>query len=150
MQLERNATYTTAECPNHHAIGRYFRAWDGQVYYCESYRYGPDYTMVNVVDRAVRKEVSDRAIGRTFHEMGTADRPAVPAEIRDIEKYAVDTLAAPEELVSRDVHDKDCVALPQTTALFYSKAEANRFVRAIQKASVERLAELAAKAAAAA
>lgn len=150
MQLERNTTYTPAECPNHHAIGRYFRGWDGQVYYCDSYHWGPDYGMVNVVDRSVRKEVSSAAIGRTFHEVGTADRPACVNEVRDLEKFAVDTLAEPADLACVLMDDKECLGLPHSTALFYSKWEAEKFVRSIQKASVDRIAEQAAIAARAA
>lgn len=146
MLEDRNARYTPAEKPNHHAIGRYFRAWDGQVYFCDSYQWGPDYGMVNVVDRTVRKEVSTAAIGRTFHELGTADRPACVNDICDMEKYAVDTLVAPEDLTAVLLDDKDCVGMPHSTALFYAKYEAERFIRAVQKAKTDRIAELADKA----
>lgn len=149
MQPDRNEILTPAERPNHHAIGRYFRGWDGQVYYCDSYQWGPDYGMTNVVDRTVRKEVSTAAIGRTFHEVGTADRPAIVNDICDMEKLAVDTLVPPEALAATLLEDKDCLGLPPSTALFYSKWEAQRFIGMIQKAAEDRQAELAAKAASA-
>lgn len=145
MQNDRNKLLTPVEAPNHHAIGRYFRGWDGRVYYCDSYIWGPDYGMVDVLDRSVRKEVSSAAIGRTFHEVGTSDRPTTVNDICDMEKLAVDTLVPPADLTTTLLQDKDCLGLPHTTALFYSKWEAERFIRMIQKADEERLAELAAK-----
>jgi hypothetical protein len=145
MYNDRSVIITPLTNPNHHAVGRYFKGWDGQVYYCDSYQYGPDYGMVNVVDRTVRKEVSSAAINRTYHEVGTQNRPALAEEVQDRQNYAVDTLVEPTALAWTVVEDAACLGLPHSTALFCSDWDAERFIRIIQKAATDRAAELAAK-----
>ena len=48
-------------------VGRYFKAWDGKTYYCDSYNPRIGYWMTEVDNKENRKNVSERAIGRTFH-----------------------------------------------------------------------------------
>lgn len=138
---------TPKERPNHHAIGRYYRAWDGQVYYCDSYDPRVDYYMTNVLDASHRKDVSPRALGRTFHEIGTQDRPRVPWAIRDYSNFAVDTTLSPDEMEPKELEYADCFGLPERVALFYNKFEAERFIRIVKEAAEQRQAELAAKSA---
>ena len=60
--------------PDHHTVGRRFRAWDGHTYFCDSYDPGCGYWMTregsatNQTD-ADRRNVSERAIGRTYHRV---------------------------------------------------------------------------------
>ena len=54
--------------PDHHTIGKRFKAWDGHVYLCDSHEDNHGYWMTRVDDPTVRKNVSERAIGRTFHK----------------------------------------------------------------------------------
>lgn len=149
MQNEDTGVLTPKERPNHHVIGRYFRAWDGQVYFCDSYDPRIDYYMTNVLDASLRKDVSTRAPGRTFHEIGTQDRPTSVDKVRDVTHYAVDTTAAPEAMVPVPVHDRDCLDLPERTALFQHEFEAKRFIGIVLKAAETLRQERADKAAAA-
>lgn len=64
--------------PNHHTVGRKFKAWDGKTYFCDSWVENMGYWMswVDATDEDKadpnsrwRKNVSERAIGRTFHEI---------------------------------------------------------------------------------
>lgn len=60
--------------PDHHTVGRRFRAWrDGgpAVYFCDSYDPTMGYWMTNEADPSDRRNVSERAIGRTYHEVTT-------------------------------------------------------------------------------
>lgn len=47
-------------------VGRTFRGWNGERYKCESMD-DAGYWMVNVKDPRDRRNISARAIGRTFH-----------------------------------------------------------------------------------
>jgi hypothetical protein len=53
-------------------IGSFFKAWDRQVYYCES-KDDEGYWMVNVRIPHERTNVSGAAIGRTFHVVWNLD-----------------------------------------------------------------------------
>lgn len=64
--------------PDHETIGRRFKAWDGHVYYCDSYDSEIGFWMTredcppehrNDQDREWRRNVSERAIGRTYHRI---------------------------------------------------------------------------------
>jgi hypothetical protein len=64
--------------PNHHTVGRNFRAWDKYVYFCDSYDSDLGYWMTRVdapeenkSDKHTqwRKNVSERAIGASFCEI---------------------------------------------------------------------------------
>jgi hypothetical protein len=60
---------TPENAPNHPVVGRMFRAYVSKVYYCDSYDPSCGYWMTNVDDPTDRTNVSERAIGRTFHEV---------------------------------------------------------------------------------
>jgi len=67
------AIKTPATHPDHHVVGHYFAGHSythdkAQVYFCDSYDPALGYWMANIYDKADRKNVSERAIGRTFHE----------------------------------------------------------------------------------
>jgi hypothetical protein len=58
--------------PDHEVVGKRFRAWDTRglesaTYYCDSYDPRIGYWMTNEADPTDRKNVSERAINRTFH-----------------------------------------------------------------------------------
>ena len=62
--------------PDHEVIGRTFTAWDGHQYRCDSWEQNMGFWMTRVdapVERHAdkhsefRRNVSERAIGRTFH-----------------------------------------------------------------------------------
>lgn len=62
--------------PDHETIGQTFKAWDGHLYYCDSWQERAGFWMTRVdapeenkADQfgEWRKNVSERAIGRTFH-----------------------------------------------------------------------------------
>jgi hypothetical protein len=64
--------------PDHHTVGRRFRAWDGHIYHCDSYDPACGYWMTREGEPARRVNVSERAIGRTFHEVRERRRPDGP------------------------------------------------------------------------
>jgi len=141
---------TVKELPQHHAVGRFFRAWDGQVYYCECYDPRVDYIVVNVVDPTIRKDISPRAIGRTFHGVMDDWHPLPDAELRGTTYYAVDTRVAAGELTCVEMLDKDAIGIDERVALFVWEPEATRFIRHIQEAAQRLNAEREAKVACAA
>ena len=58
--------------PGHHTVGQRFRGWNlrtnkASVFYCESHD-AAGYNMVTE-DGSYRANVSERAIGRTFHQI---------------------------------------------------------------------------------
>lgn len=57
--------------PDHHTIGRFFRftpfGRETQTYFCDSWVENAGYWMTNVADPSDRRNVSERAIGRTYH-----------------------------------------------------------------------------------
>lgn len=62
--------------PDHDTIGYTFRAWDGHRYFCDSWEEGLGFWMTRLdapLERRAdphseyRRNVSERAIGRTFH-----------------------------------------------------------------------------------
>ena len=60
--------------PNHHTVGHHFGGYRvktslTEIYYCDSYDPAIGYWMTNVNDETDRRNVSERAIGRTFHEV---------------------------------------------------------------------------------
>lgn len=50
------------------AVGKRYRAYDGCIYVCESYDPSCGYWMVRK-DGSRRANISERAIGRTYHEI---------------------------------------------------------------------------------
>lgn len=65
--------------PDHPVVGRFFKFWP-RVYFCDSYDPAIGYWMTNVADPSDRRNVSERAIGRTFHEID--EREAVAARAK--------------------------------------------------------------------
>ncbi len=64
--------------PKHHVVGRRFRAYDGHIYVCDSYDSRIGYWMTredapperrNDAMGEWRRNVSERAIGGTFHRI---------------------------------------------------------------------------------
>lgn len=52
---------------DHHTIGGMYLGWNGQYYLCDSWEENAGYWMTNVADPSDRRNVSERAIGCTFH-----------------------------------------------------------------------------------
>lgn len=126
--------------PKHETIGHIFRGWDGQLYYCDSFDPRIDFFMTNILDRSIRKDVSVRAIGRTFHQQSTCSKPQPGDEFCGRVYYVVDTLMAPADMSYEEKKEEDCVGLPETHALFCWEPDAKRFIAAANKAA-EGLAE---------
>jgi hypothetical protein len=55
--------------PDHHTVGQTFKGWDGKFYYCDSYDSSCGYWMTEVGNPDNRRNVSERAIGRTYHQI---------------------------------------------------------------------------------
>lgn len=64
--------------PDHETVGRTFKAWDGHKYVCDSWEENLGFWMTRVdapierradVHSEFRRNVSERAIGRTFHQV---------------------------------------------------------------------------------
>lgn len=61
--------------PNHPTVGHYFGGYGPastnyatRIYYCDSYDPNMGFWLTSVIDPSDRKNVSERAIGRTFHD----------------------------------------------------------------------------------
>lgn len=55
--------------PDHETVGRFFVGLGGLVYYCDSYDPHCGFWMTNIHDVQDRRNVSERAIGRTYHQV---------------------------------------------------------------------------------
>ena len=142
--MDDNKILTVADRPKHHAIGRFFTGWDGQVYYCECYDPRADFRMVNIVDLDEKPHyVSPRAIGRTFHDVDDCWKPLASDEIFDREFLAVDTRVPPEQMVGVPMKEKDCIGLHERIALFFWVNDGHKFIKLVQ----EKAAKLKEKAA---
>lgn len=53
--------------PNHPTVGQFFDAYDDKVYYCDSYDSSCGFWMTEYGNPDNRKNISETAIGRTFH-----------------------------------------------------------------------------------
>lgn len=76
MTEDRFALITPATHPKHHTVGKYFASgWGGLIWYCDSYdpRLGYWMTPIDATDKewrvVERTNVSERAIGASFHEI---------------------------------------------------------------------------------
>ena len=76
MRTDKNTIRTPKTNPDHDVVGHFFRATDWRpsppvtaMYYCDSYDPSIGYWMTNVDDASDRKNVSERAINRTFREV---------------------------------------------------------------------------------
>jgi hypothetical protein len=66
--MTHDTTIKTPEShPDHPVVGKVWRGWDGIEYFCDSYDPRIGFWMTDVNDPANRKNVSERAIHRTFH-----------------------------------------------------------------------------------
>ncbi len=66
--MSQTADITLSSHPAHHTVGKLFKAWDGNIYFCESHD-PSGYWMMPTDGSAEWRNVSERAIGRTFHEV---------------------------------------------------------------------------------
>lgn len=66
-----NEIITPETHPTHPVVGHYFGGYedgDTQIYFCDSYDPRIGFWLTNVKNPKDRKNVSERAIGRNFHE----------------------------------------------------------------------------------
>jgi len=54
-------------------VGKRYVGWNGHVYYCESHDPQLGFWMLNVDDPSDRRNVSERAIGNTYHPVRMPD-----------------------------------------------------------------------------
>jgi hypothetical protein len=66
--MSDSAIKTPETHPDDPVVGKYFKAYDGRKYYCDSYDPSCGYWMTTQEGELRRTCVSERAIGRTFHE----------------------------------------------------------------------------------
>jgi len=125
------------DLPNHHAVGKVFYAWNGQVYYCDSYDPRADFWMTNVVDAADRKAVSPRAINRTFHDAGDTWKPRSQDDVVGRQYHLVDLRVPHAEFTAAIVDEKDCLELDERQILFFWKEDAEKFLRKVKSAAAE-------------
>jgi len=59
---------TPKDCPDHEVVGHTFIGWNGATFICDSYDPRIGYWMTNTDDATDRRNVSERAIGKTFHK----------------------------------------------------------------------------------
>lgn len=59
----------------HDVIGQLHKAWDGQLYLCESFDDRVGYWMVDLDNPQRRRDISTRAIGATFHRVYIDEEP---------------------------------------------------------------------------
>jgi hypothetical protein len=138
--MDRNKILYPKDLPKHHAVGRVFYAWDGQVYYCDSYDPRCDYWMTNVIDAADRKAVSPRAIGGTFLSAWDSYKPAGPEEVVGREFHMVDLRVPHEQFSAVRIDEKDCLELDERQILFFDEWDAVKFLKNVRAAAVKRAA----------
>lgn len=71
--MDEHIIKTPATHPDHPVVGHYFAGYHygrerSEIYLCDSFDSRVDYFMTNVNDPADRRDVSVRAIGRTWRE----------------------------------------------------------------------------------
>jgi hypothetical protein len=57
--------------PDHPVVGKFFDAYDGKIYYCDSYDSSCGFWMTEYKNPENRKNVSERAIDKTFHTINS-------------------------------------------------------------------------------
>ncbi len=73
MWYDKSIIKTPETHLDHPTVGRYFKS-GGVRYFCTSYDPRIGFWMENVADPLDRRNVSERAIGRTFHEIYSFDK----------------------------------------------------------------------------
>jgi hypothetical protein len=66
MVPEESMIKTPESHPDHHVVGKYWKAWDN---FCDSYDPEIGFWMTEVGNPENRRNISERAIGRTYHEV---------------------------------------------------------------------------------
>jgi hypothetical protein len=67
---------TVKNRPDHHVIGQFYTGWttgQQQIYYCDCWVQNAGYWMTNVRDPSDRRNISERAIDRTYHRLWADD-----------------------------------------------------------------------------
>lgn len=76
--MSDNPIKTPLTHPDHHTVGHHFAGYSGQaqrtvVYFCDSYDPRIGYWLTSTENPEDRKNVSEAAIGRTYHEAEDRD-----------------------------------------------------------------------------
>jgi hypothetical protein len=68
-EIHDDSILTPETNPDHDTVGHKFRSWDGNIYFCDSYDPRIGFWMTDVGNPDNRKNVSERAIGRSYHKL---------------------------------------------------------------------------------
>ena len=126
--------------PNHRTIGYIYRGWNGQMYYCDSYDPRCGFWMTNVLVETDRRNVSERAIDRTFHNWNIAQWRAHELN-PDNQHWVVDTRDVAGGFTPKLVPFVEATMLDWRSVIFITEAEAGSFSRKLIKAEESRKAE---------
>lgn len=132
----RNTILTPQNSPDHWAIGRLWVGWNSQIYYCDSYDPSMGFWMTNIGDAGDRRNISERAPTRTFHEVRGMWRQA---DLKaGMAYHMVDLANGPFEL--REVTYDEALEAPVHVGVFASDWEARTAARTAERAHKERCA----------
>lgn len=134
MNDDRYAIKTPATHPQHEVVGLLFCGWDRQVYYCDSYDPRQGFWMTNVLDAKERRNVSEQAIGRTFHSSRLQQWK--PTDLtRELSGYwLVDARDPAAAFIPRLADYAEARAAPWQVGLFATERDALIFAHALQRA----------------
>jgi len=130
----RDEILTPANSPDHWAIGRLWVGWNSQIYYCDSYDPRLGFWMTNIADASDRRNISERAPTRTFHEVRGIWRGS------DLKAgmgyHAVDLANGPFE--ARSVSYEEALGMPVHVGVFANDWEARIAAASAERAHKER------------
>jgi hypothetical protein len=93
MTRQTSDIITPETDPGHHTVGHVFHGWDGGLYFCDSYDPSCGYWMTDIGAPANRRNVSERAVGRTYHERPEYHaQPGAVYEVEGVGRVTVDHL----------------------------------------------------------
>lgn len=105
MSIDNFKIKTADTDPNHHTVGHLFGGPDSQkpggaIWYCDSYDPRMGYWMTRCDDPSRRTNVSERAIGRSFHTVyGTVRRNLPEGKVMTLRCSYFPGVAIPKEWV---------------------------------------------------
>lgn len=126
------------DLPKHHAVGRVFYGWDGQVYYCDSYDPQNDFWMTNILDATERRAVSPRAINASFHSVWDSWKPGGPEDVVGRTFRMVDLRVPHDQFTAVVIEEKNCVGLDDLQILFFWAEDAEQFLKKVKQAAIKR------------
>lgn len=121
--------------PDHETVGSYFKAWNGHLYFCDSYDPRCGFWMTNILNAQDRRNVSTAAIGRTFHEQH--------GHVRRHHEHHLESQYHSVDLRQPDADSQPFCAADMAThndpnvLVFFDEMWARMFVRNLRKAAKE-------------